>query len=264
MYREFSLNHNDDELLQWESKNDEYLLDSPAARRERKIIRTNLIPILGSTYIVSRWTNSVFYCFYEWSSTIYIYLWIAKDLCWTQSWFYLGIASACAAVLWSVTTLAYHIWRRDFRNSWLHLAEFAWLLANFLWMYGELHDERLPLEKPLEEHYTRVSGELMEAALCWLLLFYVLLHPLRALQLEPPEAGGGKAEGLGAVCWSPSHYEDLHVLFWLGKDCAWNHMNLALWYLFLVPTLLVAADFVWTACRKVWLATDSTLALVFS
>jgi hypothetical protein len=38
----------------------------------------------------------------EW---FHVYLWLAKDLAWTQDWNYIGIVSGSAAVLWSVYLL---------------------------------------------------------------------------------------------------------------------------------------------------------------
>ena len=207
-------------------------------------------------YTLKSIMSHVIWSLYEWSDTIYVYLWIAKDLCWTQSWFYPGIVAASATVIWSVITLSYYITRRDFRNSWLHVAEFVWLLANFLWMYGELHDERNPHTKSVIVEYTAVSGLMMEGAMCWLAVFYLVIYPLRVLQdvrytNRESKCSRCNSSTTSLLCWSNSHYEDLHVLFWLGKDTAWNHLNLVLWYLFLVPTLLVAVEFVWSSCKKV-------------
>ncbi len=39
-------------------------------------------------------------------------------------------------------------------------------------------------------------------------------------------------------------YENLHMLFWIAKDLAWNRLNLGLWLVCLIPTILLAADFI--------------------
>ena len=41
----------------------------------------------------------------------------------------------------------------------------------------------------------------------------------------------------------------MHLLFWLGKDNAWNHFgneegNGTMWLIFLVPTLSISVDFI--------------------
>jgi hypothetical protein len=38
-------------------------------------------------------------------------------------------------------------------------------------------------------------------------------------------------------------------MFWLGKDFSWNQNNKGLWVFFLIPTLSVAADFIWVTFR---------------
>ena len=35
------------------------------------------------------------------------------------------------------------------------------------------------------------------------------------------------------------------VLFWMGKDCAWNLLNGPMWIAFLIPTVIVACDFIY-------------------
>ena len=39
----------------------------------------------------------------------------------------------------------------------------------------------------------------------------------------------------------------LSILFWLGKDCAWNGLIPSMWIIFVVPTILIALDFVHTS-----------------
>ena len=37
------------------------------------------------------------------------------------------------------------------------------------------------------------------------------------------------------------------ILFWLGKDCAWNGLIPSMWIIFVLPTLLIACDFVFSS-----------------
>ena len=39
-------------------------------------------------------------------------------------------------------------------------------------------------------------------------------------------------------------YFFVSILFWVGKDCAWNHLNAIMWIIFFIPTFLIAFDFV--------------------
>ncbi len=36
----------------------------------------------------------------------------------------------------------------------------------------------------------------------------------------------------------------ISMLFWLGKDTAWNNLNPIMWLIFVVPTVIIAVDFV--------------------
>jgi hypothetical protein len=66
-------------------------------------------------------------------------------------------------------------------------------------------------------------------------------------------------------------YEHIHTLAWLGKDYAWVRILPPLWVLCLVPTILIAIDFIWTtwkakvaACMEGWfisMETDSVLTI---
>jgi hypothetical protein len=40
-------------------------------------------------------------------------------------------------------------------------------------------------------------------------------------------------------------YEHLHTLLWLSKDLSWNQGSPIPWVIFMVPTLLIAVDFIW-------------------
>lgn len=44
-------------------------------------------------------------------------------------------------------------------------------------------------------------------------------------------------------------YEHIHTLAWLGKDYAWVRVWPSLWVLCLVPTILIAIDFIWTTWK---------------
>jgi hypothetical protein len=67
----------------------------------------------GEQRCLGAWFSLPYFKWYPrwWFSTIrgaewfHVYLWLAKDLAWTQDWNYIGIFSGCAAVLWSVFLL---------------------------------------------------------------------------------------------------------------------------------------------------------------
>jgi hypothetical protein len=48
------------------------------------------------------------------------------------------------------------------------------------------------------------------------------------------------------------------MLFWLGKDFAWNTQNQVMWVACLIPTFLIALDFIWVTARTRRMAIDVT------
>jgi hypothetical protein len=40
------------------------------------------------------------------------------------------------------------------------------------------------------------------------------------------------------------HYENVHILMWLGKDTAWNWDWKVMWICFTIPTILIGLDFI--------------------
>lgn len=44
-------------------------------------------------------------------------------------------------------------------------------------------------------------------------------------------------------------YEHAHTFCWLGKDLSWNTYNPYTWVLCLIPTVLIAVDFIWVTFR---------------
>lgn len=44
-------------------------------------------------------------------------------------------------------------------------------------------------------------------------------------------------------------YEHAHTLCWLGKDLSWNRLSPVPWIICLIPTLVIAADFIFVTFR---------------
>ena len=87
-------------------------------------------------------------------------------------------------------------------------------------------------------------------------VFFLLIKPLKLLPPPTPQSLNKYLRGHGLQPHWPINrvmsnwreYEHLHVFFWLGKDCAWNHFGNyegdgRMWFVFMIPTLLIAADF---------------------
>ena len=193
------------------------------------------------------------------AENFHLYIWIAKDVCWTTLRYWPGEVFGAFAVLWSIYLMRFAVQDRNWHEMYLCVGQMAWLFANFWWMTGELHDSHTPGCEALTCLYPvrqRQSGWLMNAGLIWLGVFFLVIKPLKLLPPPTPESMEKYLRGHGLMPRWPINlvidnwrsYENIHVFFWLGKDCAWNHFgtfegNGRMWFTFMVPTLLIAADF---------------------
>lgn len=88
----------------------------------------------------------------------------------------------------------------------------------------------------------------MESALAWLAIYYLAIKPFKILAplkiSEDIYDDTGLAPRFQFLFSSWREYENVHIFFWLGKDYSWNIVNPISWVLFLIPTQLIAADFV--------------------
>ena len=129
-------------------------------------------------------------------------------------------------------------------------------------MDGELHDYKFPNEKSIYDQRTRQASYLSLTAFSMIAGYYCVVFPYLkltrgkarrvtplgnqphrrkmsydpTLRLEHP---------IPAVFDSWADYEDLHLLFWLGKDFAWIWELQILWIAFIGPTFFIGVDFVW-------------------
>jgi hypothetical protein len=113
-------------------------------------------------------------------------------------------------------------------------------------MTGEVHDVDYPDEPPLADIHTTQSARILEAALIYLLFYYLVVIPLNLLPVSAEAIAAyddGQYKPRFKYFRTFRQYENLHMLFWLAKDLAWNRTNIVMWFICLVPTVLVAADF---------------------
>eukprot|EP01038_Epipyxis_sp_PR26KG_P014646 gene14646-19677_t len=210
----------------------------------------NLIDeICWLNYPNKRW-DICFYYTIRGAENFHIYLWILKDLSWTQDWYCSGYIFGILACFWSGYLLCHAIHFRNVKEIWACIAQLLWLVSNTIWMSAELHDHQFPNAPKLYPSYTVISGKIMVAALCFLGIYYIIIKPFN---LFPASVSVDQEyDDTGLTCRfkyfkSWREYENIHILFWLGKDCAWNHGNGIMWIIFLIPTLLIALDFFWVS-----------------
>lgn len=89
---------------------------------------------------------------------------------------------------------------------------------------------------------------MMEASLAFLAVYYLIINPFKIWQPTPESEA--EFNDLKIAPRFPQYfkswrdYERMHIVFWLGKDCAWNTLNKTMWIIFVVPTFIFALDYV--------------------
>ena len=163
-----------------------------------------------------------------------------------------GLVLGAAAVTWTLYLLSFAVRDRNAGEAWNTIGQLAWLTANWIWMFGELHDHAAPGCAALDCWYPRlqvIAGWLMNAGLIWLGAYFFLLRPLHMLPEAPAESQCKYLRGHGLKPRWPLNYvlsdwrvyENLHTFFWLGKDSAWNHYSNGegdgrMWLVFIIPS----------------------------
>lgn len=158
-----------------------------------------------------------------------------------------------AAVIWSGFLLFKTFLVKNYVESWHYVGQFFWLLANYWWMWGEIHDSEYPDEPKIYKDHTFQASIVMTAALLWIFAYYVVISPFKLLPITSEEALAPYTDGdiephafLAPLVPTWRRYENLHILFWLGKDTAWIHRWPIMWWPFAVLTVVIAVDFVVT------------------
>jgi hypothetical protein len=125
------------------------------------------------------------------------------------------------------------------------------LVAKFLfltccsWMRGEAHDHEYPEEIPIAVECSNISAFILSIAFVWLCVYYFIFLPMNLLHASKPallEYDDGMLRPRCSLFRNFRQYENLHMLFWISKDLAWNRLNLPMWLLCLVPTVAISAD----------------------
>ena len=176
----------------------------------------------------------------EW---VFLCLWMLKDLAWVQDWFWIGMTTGIITLIWSMNLLTLSLYYRNYNESWHCVAQFLWVFGNFWWMWAELHDINYPYEYPIYDKNTQESGYMLIAALAWLCMYYI---GMRVILPRPSQEGIDMYEMVHAKRFylNGKQYENLHIILWLLKDTAWNKQLIIMWWISVIPTVLIALDFI--------------------
>jgi hypothetical protein len=181
-------------------------------------------------------------------SNFHVYLWLLKDLAWTECWYWPGMVFGGLTLGWQFFMLSKSCFKMDLEDIWKNVALTLWLGGHFWWMSAELHDYKYPDRQSVYDERTRQTGEVFIIALIWVSAYYLLLKPFRAAGVCTSKEPSSPQTFQHRFPWyfhSWEEYENIHTLFWLAKDTAWNWWIPSMLLIFLVPTFLLALDFVW-------------------
>lgn len=85
------------------------------------------LPFSSQTYFMMRPIENV-----------HIYLWILKDLAWTQDWYYPAMIFGILALAWCAVIMYEAYDMRSWYEAYMCIATTLWLAANFVWMAGKI------------------------------------------------------------------------------------------------------------------------------
>lgn len=111
------------------------------------------------------------------AENIHTYLWITKDLSWTQNWYWPGLVFGSIAMFLSFALCVGSVWNKEYAEAWHNFAQLLWLVANFVWMTGDLHDAKYPTSPSVYDLRSAISQGIMLFALAWLAVYYLVLRP---------------------------------------------------------------------------------------
>lgn len=187
----------------------------------------------------------------------HVYLWIAKDLSWTQEFKSLSLFFGTLATLWCVV-IFFHAFRAGNSDEvYSTVALFMWIFANYWWMTGEVHDDNYPNEESIYTERANESAWILTAAVCYLSVYYFIIIPFNLMPVSAEAIAtydDGSLKPRFAFLNTFRQYENLHMYFWIIKDLSWNREFITFWFIMLVPALFLAGDFCFiSAFQKVYL-----------
>ena len=145
------------------------------------ILRRNKLRLKTARHDVSFFIDPWEFFTVKTMENMHTYLWITKDLSWTLCWYWPGLVFGSIAIFLSFMILLGSLWTAEYSEMWHNMAQMLWLLANFVWMTGDLHDWQYPNSPSVYASRCNISANIMIAALCWLSVYYLILRPFRLL-----------------------------------------------------------------------------------
>ena len=171
-----------------------------------------------------RWTLN-WYISVRGQESLHVYMWILKDLSWVQSWYYPGYFFGALSIAWMVYILGQAMRKKSLDEIWCTVAHILWLVGNFVWMIGELHDTKYPDTPSIYDARSEECYKIFVTAIVWIGFYYIILKPLNIANDKTSRADEYDTTGLQCRFSFFFHtwreYENFHILLWIGKDLSW-------------------------------------------
>mmetsp|Transcript_1562 Transcript_1562/g.3274 ORF Transcript_1562/g.3274 Transcript_1562/m.3274 type:complete len:340 (+) Transcript_1562:286-1305(+) len=179
---------------------------------------------------------------------VQIYLWLLKDLVWMQAGFKLGYL----AVVVTFPSIALIYLHQDHRTELMHsVATLLWVTGNYWWMLGENWDDHFHGgDGSVYRRHTVQAEVLLGSSFTVCLISYLMLirersSPFSPVPLPSPKCSTSPPHRFTNLIHSFREYDNLHILFWTGKDLFWALELRSLWMMFAAATLMLATDVTW-------------------
>lgn len=185
----------------------------------------------------------------------HFYFWILKDLAWMQAiggWYYCGYICGAFACAWSFLLCVKALFiTKNYYEAYLSIGQALWLIANYVWMSGDLYDSNYSDDdgKLLYKERTIIAGNILLTAFLYLLIFFLFLKPLNIIPKPSVESKkiydtpGLLPKRMQRFFSNWRDYENIHILLWCGKDLSWNYEIPETYWIFSTLTILVSIDF---------------------
>lgn len=95
---------------------------------------------LGNYFYITQPWSLEYYLTVRGSENFHIYLWIAKDLAWTQDSYWPSMIFGSLALAWCGVLAFNAVSHRSIDECYMLIALTMWLAANFLWMAGMAYE----------------------------------------------------------------------------------------------------------------------------
>lgn len=124
-------------------------------------------------------------------------------------------------------------------------------------MVGEVHDYRFPDQTPISIKHSQTSSIILEFAVTWELIYYFIILPCNLLPCSKASLAvydDGSLQARFKIFRRFREYENLHTLFWIAKDLAWNRLQFHWWIVCMPATILLSMDYIliaWSSSSEV-------------